>query len=276
MNTPKAGTKRRWAWAAGGAALGTVLLFALFGLSRAPTLTPTFAPARPRGRLAIDLTERREKSALDDEATLLDPTPLFQPTRWSTAQMSVGRPESSGTFQNYRVPAHWLFAENELRLAGVEPKASGANADGATASRASLDLPPPVAMPAKPADALEAGMPGPILVGFGRTDQPLPSLPSRGAIVDIVVAGTGHAALSAPALARIQALSAGARPPAARPWQAMEFLAVVDPAGLVAPPTVTARSGVEEVDAYFQNFLARTLRLGERLGPGFYRISVGP
>ncbi len=272
MNAPTLGTKRRWAWAASGAVLVTVLLFALFGLSRAPPP----APARPRTRLAIDLTERREKSALDDEATLLDPTPLFQPTRWSTTQMSVERPEPSGTFQSYRVPAHWLFAENELKLARPEPNDSGAKPKDATAPRASLDLPPPVAMPAKPADALEDAMPGPILVGFGRTNEPVPSLPPRGAIVDIVVAGTGRAALSAPAMARIQTLATGARPPSGRPWQAMEFLAVVDPAGLVAPLTLTTRSGVEEIDTYFRNFLARTLRMGERLPPGFYRISVGP
>jgi hypothetical protein len=56
----------------------------------------------------------------------------------------------------------------------------------------------------------------------------------------------------------------------------MEFLAAVDPAGLAAPLTLTTRSGVEDVDTYFQNFLAHTLRVGERLAPGFYRISVGP
>jgi hypothetical protein len=53
-------------------------------------------------------------------------------------------------------------------------------------------------------------------------------------------------------------------------------VAAIDPTGLAAPLTITTRSGVDEVDAYFQNFLARTLRVGERLAPGFYRISVGP
>jgi hypothetical protein len=56
----------------------------------------------------------------------------------------------------------------------------------------------------------------------------------------------------------------------------MEFVAAVDPAGLVGPLVPTVRSGVEEVDNFFQNYLARTLRVGERLAPGFYRICVGP
>jgi hypothetical protein len=53
-------------------------------------------------------------------------------------------------------------------------------------------------------------------------------------------------------------------------------VAAVDAAGLVAPAAITRRSGFEDVDSYFQNFLVQTLRVGERLSPGFYRISVGP
>jgi hypothetical protein len=56
----------------------------------------------------------------------------------------------------------------------------------------------------------------------------------------------------------------------------MEFVATIDAAGLAAPLMVTTHSGVDEVDVYFKNFLVRTLRVGERLTPGIYRISVGP
>jgi hypothetical protein len=59
-------------------------------------------------------------------------------------------------------------------------------------------------------------------------------------------------------------------------WAPLEFLATVEAAGLVAPLTLTGRSGVDEVDAFFRNYLVRTFRLGERLPPGFYRITVSP
>jgi hypothetical protein len=65
-------------------------------------------------------------------------------------------------------------------------------------------------------------------------------------------------------------------PPGKGGWAPVEFVARVDAAGLVGPLVVTERSGLEEVDVFFANYLARTLRVGERLAPGFYRICVGP
>ena len=271
MSARSAGTKRRWIWSAGVAALVVAFFFVLFSLSHPPVTTPPASRARP----VIELAERREKSALDDEATLLDPTPLFQPTRWNTAQRSVAPPEPGGTFQSYRVPANLSVVQTELGLGRAETDAAG---KVATPKKllSSLDLPEPVAVPGRPAEALAAGLPGPVVVGFGRADQPVVSLPGHGATVDIVAVGTGRAALPPNAMAQVQMLAAEARPPGGRSWQAMEFLATVDSAGLAAPLMMTTRSGVEEVDAYFQNFVARTLRVGDRLLPGFYRISVGP
>jgi hypothetical protein len=45
---------------------------------------------------------------------------------------------------------------------------------------------------------------------------------------------------------------------------------------LIAPLTLTTRSGVEEIDNFYRNYLVRTYRVGERLAPGFYRITVAP
>ena len=56
----------------------------------------------------------------------------------------------------------------------------------------------------------------------------------------------------------------------------MEFIAAVDTAGLVGPLVPTVRSTDADVDDYFGRYLAETLRVGQRLAPGFYRISVGP
>ncbi len=274
MSVANAGTKRRWVWAASGAAVIAGGFAVLLGLSGSPS--PAYRSVTPRPRPAIGLAERREKSALDDEATLLDPTPLFQPTRWNTAQQAVMPPDPGGTFQSYRVPAKLGFAETDLQLWTSPSRDVGTSLTLPAKTWASLDLPEPVAVPARPAEALGSGLPGAMSIGFGRVDGSVVMLPERGSLVDIVAIGTGRAGLPPQAMAAVRALAAAARPPENRTWQAMEFLAAVDTAGLAAPLTITTRSGVEEIDSYFQDFLVRTLRIGERLAPGFYRISVGP
>ena len=177
------------------------------------------------------------------DAALLDPTPLFLPTEWNTARMEVKLPESRGAFAGY--DAKWKFDVSELKLG----------------------LPASVAVPENAAEALLIASPGAPFSGFGRSDAEVEALARRGAFVEVVAAGSGRRILA-------DALPA-ARPPGGGGWQPLEFLAAVDAAGLVSLD-LTARSGLEEVDAYFSRYLAQTLRIGARLAPGFYRICVGP
>ena len=60
------------------------------------------------------------------------------------------------------------------------------------------------------------------------------------------------------------------------PWQPMEFIAAVDPAGLVGPLVPTARSGVDEVDAYFGRYLADTPEGGPEACAGLLPHRRGP
>ena len=271
MSVSANGTRRRWGWATAGAA---VVMFAVLWIFSLPK-PPMPANAAP-GRSSIGLQKLAPGSALTDEATLLDPTPLFLPTEWNATQKEIAPPEPSGTFQSYRVPAKWEFAESDLRVGRTPSSAAAIQLSGPTKTQNSIGLPDPVAAPAQPAEALTPGVPGALLVGFGRAEPVVASLPKRGALVEIEATGSGQPALSAHAMAQVQALAAAARPPGNRPWETMEFIAAVDASGLASPLMMTTRSGVEEVDNYFKNFLVRTLRLGERLTPGFYRISVGP
>ena len=219
-----------------------------FGLVRLPVAKPVPAAKRP----AIGVS-----SSSKDEAALLDPSPLFLPTKWNAAQKDIAWPEPGGAFQNYPVTPKWSFSRTDPKLDQL--------------------LPPPVATPATMAEALAVNTPGALALGFARTDAQVSPLPLRGAAVAIVSTRTGRRALSAQAMAQVQKLATDARPPSERPWQPFEFLAAVDPAGLVGPLVIVEpRSGVEEVDRYFQDYLVRTIRVGERLAPGFYRISVGP
>jgi hypothetical protein len=176
---------------------------------------------------------------------LRDPTPLFLPTAFNSSRKDYVPREPGGAFGGF--PAQWVFDKEEL----------------------DLRLPAPVAVPKSAADALVGEPPGAPFIGFGRANLVVQPLDGRGAYISIVEAGTGRAVFGSPVV--------DAHPPASTlPWQPMEFLAAVDTSGLVGPVVPTVRSGVDDVDAYFARYLARTLHLGERLTPGFYRISVGP
>ncbi len=71
-------------------------------------------------------------------------------------------------------------------------------------------------------------------------------------------------------------LPAEARPSTDKAWTPFELLAVVDAAGLASPLVVTEGSRLEEVDLHFRKFLTGTYRIGARLDPGIYQITVAP
>jgi hypothetical protein len=176
---------------------------------------------------------------------LLDPTPLFLPTEFNSSRIAYVPTEPGGAF------------------AGFSPKLTFSDAE------LQLHLPPPAVVPGSPADAIAGDPPGAPFIGFDRADPVMEPVSPRAAYVEIVDAGTGRRVFGTPV--------ADARPPASSvPWQPMEFMAAVDAAGLVGPVVPTTRSGVVDVDAYFGRYLADTLRVGQRLAPGFYRIMVGP
>ncbi len=225
----------RWVWAC---LAGVAMLAALMFMVRLPgpvALTP------PRTPPSVGLVD----SGVIVGTLLRDPTPLFLPTEFNSSRRAYVPREPGGAFAGF--PPILTFDPSEL----------------------SLNLPPPVAVPSSPADALKGEPPGATFIGFARTDPVVEPIVPRGAYVEIAEAGTGRAVFG-------QAL-ADARPPSGSvPWQPMEFVAAVDAAGLVGPVVPTVRSGVTEVDAYFSRYLAETLRVGQRFTPGFYRISVGP
>jgi hypothetical protein len=175
---------------------------------------------------------------------LLDPTPLFLPTEYNSSRIDYVPREPGGTFAGF--PFKKTFADSELEL----------------------HLPPPTVIPASPADALIGDPPGAPFIGFDRGDPVVQPLGPRAAYVEIVEARSGRSVLEMPVT--------DAHPPASMPWQPMEFIAAVDAAGLVGPLVTTTRSGADDVDTYFGRYLAETLRVGQRLAPGFYRIIVGP
>jgi hypothetical protein len=176
---------------------------------------------------------------------LRDPAPLFLPTDFNSSRKSYVPKEPGGAFGGFQ--PEYVFDPSQLVL----------------------NLPPAAAIPGSPAEALAGDPPGAPFIGFDRADPVVEPLGPRTAYVEVVNAGTGRSVFG-------EAVGDAHPPQTSIPWQPMEFIAAVDSAGLVGPVMPTARSGVDEVDAYFGRYLAETLRLGQRLAPGFYRISVGP
>jgi hypothetical protein len=179
---------------------------------------------------------------------MFDPTPLFLPTEWNTSQRPLPaavqrRPgEVFGTFD-----PRPLYATEKLTLSvGPEPS-----------------------LPAGPVDLLKGPVRDPFL-GFGSEDLPLAPLVQRTGFVEVRKVGTGEMVYAG-------ALGGDVALPALRmDWQPAEFLVTVTVAGLLGQPADIASSDIEEVDAFCRDYLATTLRLGERLPPGIYRVVVGP
>lgn len=178
-----------------------------------------------------------------DEAILFDLAPLFLPTKWNSTQKESPRQEP-GSLDPY--PPKYAFGENELRLP----------------ARAA-------AVPTTPIQALAAEPGGNSFPGFGRIPRAILPLAARGGFVEVFAANDGKRVLA------MALRDANPPAPSAGWWQAPEFFAAVDPSGLVGSLVLTAGSGSGEIDEYYRNYLTEDFRLGDRLRPGFYRVSAG-
>jgi hypothetical protein len=98
----------------------------------------------------------------------------------------------------------------------------------------------------------------------------LTPLRPRTAILEISEVGTGR-------VVQVPNIGSGIVLPAGQTeWQPAEFLVCVTTEGLLGRPVETVSSDVEDVDAFFRDYLEKTLHLGERLTPGMYRVVIGP
>ncbi|MFI5357275.1 MAG: hypothetical protein ACHQ4G_08065 [Opitutales bacterium] len=225
-----------------------VTLVTLVTLKRHPSKQVPTPETRPTSS-GVGLTRLESGgggSLVAEEAKFFDPTPLFLPTDWNAEQNmlpSNALRDPGNIFADY--PAQLVFPEDSL----------------------ALGFPATVKIPAKPSDAVNVLSRQAPYMGMGRSDGKIPVLMARGGFVEVVAADTGRRELA-------EALPA-ATPPAGN-WRPLEMFAVVSESGLVGQLSFVERSGVEDVDTYFQNYLVKNLHLGDRLPPGFYRICVGP
>lgn len=251
MPTP---TKRRWAgwWVAGltvvFALMALVVLFRPLGKNENTTRLAA-APRVNVARLEEGLGDRR----LREQATLFDPTPLFLPTEWNTNQRPLPaavQRQPGQIFRPFDPNLQYGAAELALPVAAAQ------------------------LLPKSPVELLKDPTHDPFLA-FDREDVPLTPLSPRPGLVEVRKVATGE-------MVFVRNLEADAMLPAGRTdWQPTEFLVAVTAAGLLGRPVQgrpvdTANSDIEEVDAFFRDYLVKTLHLGERLPPGMYRVVVGP
>lgn len=138
-----------------------------------------------------------------------------------------------------------------------------------------LNFPPTTLLNGKPLgriddlDALAADDSLSIGFGFGRRPAAPIASPPRGGLIEVYAAGSGQLLL-------LQEIAEAVHPVWPQVWHPLEFLAAIEPGGLVGPLSLTVTSRVDSVDAFFRDYLARNFKLGERMAPGFYRIVVSP
>ncbi|HEY1110609.1 MAG TPA: hypothetical protein VGE76_18300 [Opitutaceae bacterium] len=243
-------------WAISGAA-GLAVALGVVSIIKIPK-TGAAALREPARAVRVQRVEAGS-ATLGAASTLRDLTPLFLPTERNAGLARLAPRAVDPAF--YQAPA-----------AGPERAAAAWHVDR---------LPPPVTLkegripvdaasdPALLRNFLDDAALEALAKGMGRDSVSVGELSPRGGVVEVVSTGDGLRVLT-------DILDAKVRPPTEKVWQPLVLLAHVGPAGLVRPLSVDIRSGIEEVDLFFQNYLARSFRIGERLPPGFYRITVAP
>lgn len=232
--------KRRAVVAIVGAAGATVAWYFWAG-----TRIPSAPEPVPEARPIVRVTGSSAGDLLREQAEYLDPTPLFFPTPHNFGfqrEVRARRREPGEGFSNF--PARLAFDEQRIVSYALEAES----------------------VPRGPKDVLALGDEAPF-AGFGEAELPLPPLPVRGGHIEVK-------SLSDGGLALVAGLSPGALPKVE--FSPLEFLVLVGLNGIVGEPLLTRNSGSEQVDAFVRDYLVKSFRLGERLAPGKYAVSVGP
>jgi hypothetical protein len=230
---------------------------ALFFLQRAamgPPVSPQLNLAFPRATVLLALSSAQHGSGAQAvNSAMTDLSPLFLPSE-----------------RNARLPALPLREPGDGTLDSETSKFNFRESDPATL----VTFPPGVLLDNRPlSEATELdGLRGDSLslaAGFGRSPLRLPTAAPRGGLVEVYASGTGQ-------IITQEELAEDSHPSWLQVWHPLEFLAAIEPSGLVTPLSLTATSRVDAVDTFFRDYLDRVFRVGDRFEPGFYRIVVSP
>ena len=226
--------------------VGALILFAVSSLFKIPDIKEEAARiAVPKIQILGNLADKISS----EDASLNDPTPLFLPTRYSVSQLNHTHMLPQGDFS------------------GFSPKLAFST------EHLALNIATPTVVPDRPVDALAIKDPSNPAYGLGRTDRLHTSLKPRVAWVRVSSMASGRAVLELALLAKDTPNAPS--DVMTHAWKPLQFSVAVDAAGLLGPILSTERSG-SPADVFFLDYLTHTMRIADRLPPGFYQISVGP
>ncbi len=241
------GKPHRFPWLVAGLG-GLAMMLALVALLRLPVDQPTsvLPPPAPIGLVRLD--GGAKDITLQEEAALRDPEVLFMPTAVNAGQAEaiVGdeRTEPTTAFRDF------------------QPRLGYDDGDSLVA------FPQLTKVPETPIAALRTEQGRDAFRSLGRRKIPMEALSSRFGYMEVVEAGSGQVALTA----ELPMVADAPR----EDWAPLQLVAAVDLTGLIGLPAVTVSSGSNGVDGWLPEHLARSYRLGARLKPGIYHISLGP
>lgn len=182
---------------------------------------------------------------LRERADLLDPTPLFFPTSWNYGQQELPL--------RLRRPPEQVFGSFDSKFTVDDQNLKTYGRESARA-------------PEKLADVLAQGNEAPF-AGLGHIDVAREPLPERVGFLE-VRSFAGDKILVQQALTGLSLPRLDFAP--------LEFVIAVGSSGVIGNPILASGSGWEDVDAFFLAYVVKIFRVGERLGPGSYRVLVGP
>ncbi|HVZ63517.1 MAG TPA: hypothetical protein VG936_02930 [Lacunisphaera sp.] len=216
--------------------------------TRQPPIEPRIAAKTPFVQLAGTGNGAGDRM-LRERVELMDPKPLFFPTEWNYGQRPLResmRRQPGDVFGSF--PPNLEFGGKGVGTYGTEG----------------------VAAPEKLADVLAQGNDVPF-DGMGQVDTKITGLEPRSAFLEVRSLKNGDVAIT-------QTLGNVFIPKS--DFSPVEYLVAVSSAGVIGDPVLLIGAEGEEVDervdSFFRSYLVKGARLGERLMPGNYRVSIGP
>ncbi|MCF3650703.1 hypothetical protein [Synoicihabitans lomoniglobus] len=226
---------------------GTLILAVVLGVRSPHVELGAVAGAPPHAPVALaDMPTEEGSDIMRAEFALQDPTPLFLPTEWNSGRVdaSMTSEQSPGT-----------------SFGSIEPKFVYPTDNNR------LEVPDVVKLPTSAIEILDS-LDHPIAVAeLARQDATVKTLPRRFAALEVQRLRDGKVVLS------VEIEEGSSLPGRIVP---IELLFMVERAGLVGAPTVIGVAEDTVVDLEVVSEVLKSARLGAVLGPGIYRILLGP
>jgi len=243
----------RTTWVLAGAVALLVVAGAalLFRVPETPDPAVSASDRPDQGSVALEFRFSRSESdqVIENEYDMHDRMPLFLPTPRNA------RPGGVTVEEALQEPGLLVARPISGQLEYPE-------------ERASVDFPPRVALPERQADVLAFTPEAIRFLGMGQVDRASADRPARTATIEVSRQGSGEPVL--------QEAITGSLPLVESTWSPMELLVSVDVSGIVIPPFVVKSSTVAAIDSFLREYVVSGARLGEKLPPGTYLVSVGP